>query len=499
MTETRVKRNLTKVLLAIVGFAVILAMPVQAEAAINSQINFQGKLTNPDGTNVTDGTYSIVFSIYTVSSGGAAVWAETQPSVDVDDGIFQVSLGSITGLPGSVDFNSNALYLGVKVGADAEMTPRIRFTAAPYAFNAERLGGITGSGYVQLSPGAQQTGNINVNGSITGGSSLAFSAAASASIQSASAQSLNITGNAASMFSTSAGQLTLQSGSGTVSLGTSTILTANTGLSIVSATTNALSLDSGTTGAVNVGAGANDKTVTVGNTSTGTVINQKIGTGGTAYTIQGSAVTYLAVDASTNNRIHIGGSSTAATPTLLVLGLKTAAGDPLTAVNGSMYYNSGNNKFRCYQSGAWQDCITHSKVTLGADVSDNAGACTMTDMTGMSFAVTSGTTYRFRATIIYTSAATGTGIGLAATGPAASIFAYNFSSALTTKTTGGGGGSAGTGGCTANSVSAAATGNSAVIEGVITPTANGTVQLRFASELNGSAVTIKSGSLLEWW
>jgi hypothetical protein len=48
-----------------------------AHAAINDEINFQGKLTNPNGTNVTDGTYSVVFSLYTVSSGGTAVWTET--------------------------------------------------------------------------------------------------------------------------------------------------------------------------------------------------------------------------------------------------------------------------------------------------------------------------------------------------------------------------------------------------------------------------------------
>ncbi len=41
-----------------------------------------------------------------------------------------------------VSLNSDSLYLGIKVGADAEMTPRIRFTAVPYAFNSQSLDGV---------------------------------------------------------------------------------------------------------------------------------------------------------------------------------------------------------------------------------------------------------------------------------------------------------------------------------------------------------------------
>ena len=35
-----------------------------AAVGINKQINFQGKLTNADGTNVADNTYSVVFTLY---------------------------------------------------------------------------------------------------------------------------------------------------------------------------------------------------------------------------------------------------------------------------------------------------------------------------------------------------------------------------------------------------------------------------------------------------
>ncbi len=491
MTEKLVKRILLAAFFAIGGFFAVFLAPVHTEAAINPQINFQGKLTNPDGTNVTNGNYSIVFSIYTVASGGAAVWTETQPTVAVADGIFQVSLGSVTSLPGSVDFNSASTYLGVKVGADAEMTPRIQFTAAPYAFNADRLGGIASSGYVQLSPGAQQTGNINVSGSITGGSSLAFSAASTATIQSAGSQALNITGNAASTLSTSAGQLTLQSGTGTISLGTSTSLTANGALSIVSATTNAVSLDSGTTGAVNVGTGANAKAVTVGNTTAGTTITQRVGTGATAYTIQGAADTFLAIDG-TADRIYIGGSTAVATPTLLVLGLKTATGDPSGTVGG-MYYNTADGDYRAYQSSGWSTIQPVRYAYVASDVT--RAATSYADVTGLNFAVAANMNYEVKCSIIYRSAATNTGIGIALNGPATpTLVAGQFTSNSTATAFNGRSFNAYNGTGKTGGVQTANADTYGLFSAYFRNGANaGTLTLRFASETT-TTVTVRAGS-----
>ncbi|MFA5187826.1 MAG: hypothetical protein WC460_00505 [Patescibacteria group bacterium] len=81
---------------------------------------------------------------------------------------------------------------------------------------------------------------------------------------------LTLTGGAASTWSTSAGNLTLQAGSGTVSLGTSTNLTAG----------GALTIDSNTTSALNFGTGANAKTITIGNSTTTTALILDAGTGG---------------------------------------------------------------------------------------------------------------------------------------------------------------------------------------------------------------------------
>ncbi|MBS3052816.1 MAG: hypothetical protein J4428_05605, partial [Candidatus Aenigmarchaeota archaeon] len=53
-----------------------------ALAAIPSVINYQGKLTDASDNPLT-GSYNFVFKIYDVSTGGTALWSETQNNVVV--------------------------------------------------------------------------------------------------------------------------------------------------------------------------------------------------------------------------------------------------------------------------------------------------------------------------------------------------------------------------------------------------------------------------------
>jgi hypothetical protein len=100
-------------------------------ADVPRTIDHQGYLTTDAGEPVT-GTRSMVFTIYDVAGAGTALWTETQ-SVTVADGLFNVFLGDVTPLPDSI-FNGQPLFLGVRIGTDSEMTPRIRLTTVPYAF-----------------------------------------------------------------------------------------------------------------------------------------------------------------------------------------------------------------------------------------------------------------------------------------------------------------------------------------------------------------------------
>jgi len=147
----------TVLLLSFFSF-LLFVKPALAVTGINRQINFQGKLVNPDGTNVADNTYSVVFTLYDTSSGGAGLWTETD-SVTTSNGIFRVSLGANTAIPSSFNFNWSGLYLGIKVGTDAEMIPRVQMTAVPFAFNAQQVAGLT----VQDSSGnASTSGTLQI-------------------------------------------------------------------------------------------------------------------------------------------------------------------------------------------------------------------------------------------------------------------------------------------------------------------------------------------------
>lgn len=100
----------------------------------HSLLNIQGYLTDNLDTPVTR-TLEMIFSIYTASSGGSLLWSEDHRAEDVTNGIFRTTLGAITPIPDTVFANGTSRWLQVQVEATA-MSPRTRFTAAPYAFHA---------------------------------------------------------------------------------------------------------------------------------------------------------------------------------------------------------------------------------------------------------------------------------------------------------------------------------------------------------------------------
>ena len=138
-------------------------------------------------------------------------------------------------------------------------------------------------------------------------------------------------------------------------------------------------------------------------------------------------------------------------------------------------------------------------VVLAADqVNNNAVANTLQDAVGLSFPVQANQTYRFRFTVIFDAAAITTGSRWALNGPAFSILGYTQRVAATVT-------GANTrydnaynvGGLFASS--AYTNGNLMIMEGIVRPMADGTVTLRFASEVASSAITVRAGSCVEVW
>ena len=139
-----------------------------------------------------------------------------------------------------------------------------------------------------------------------------------------------------------------------------------------------------------------------------------------------------------------------------------------------------------------------SYVIISNDVvNNNAVANTIQNITGLSFSVTSGKTYWFRFIIPYTSVVSSTGSRFSINGPATSALYFSLlnPTTVTGRTT--------EFGLTAYDTPAASNITSpstlsavAIVEGIATFSANGTLIGRFASEIGGSAITVKPGAIV---
>lgn len=303
---SKVKCQMPKIILLVAAVFLLISpffYKVQAATGIYHTINFQGKVVNKtDGTNIADNTYSFTFKFYDNSSGGNQLptgtpWSETQ-SLSVTSGIFRATLGSVTTIPSTLDFNSDSLYLDITFNGET-FTTRVRMTAVPYAFNAERVNGLNVT---------NTTGTLT----IPSGQTIAFSGA----------NNLTLTTTGATTATLPSGTVTLVDLAASQTLTNKTI--GSTGLTFSGATTSITTVSNQNFTIVPNGAGF----VGIGNTSPGQMLD-------------------ITGNATASGNMTMGGQ----------LQLGRYGGDPATVGNGSMIYNSTTNTFRCYQNGAWTNCI----------------------------------------------------------------------------------------------------------------------------------------------
>ncbi len=121
--------------------------------AATPTLNFQARLESSTGAIAPDGNYNVQFKLYeggTTSGGGTNVWTETRlnsatQGVRVANGYLTVNLGDITSFPGTINWDAD-LFLSMNIGGtttgvpawDGEMTPYLKLTSVPYAFQAQR-------------------------------------------------------------------------------------------------------------------------------------------------------------------------------------------------------------------------------------------------------------------------------------------------------------------------------------------------------------------------
>ncbi|MDW7678995.1 MAG: hypothetical protein SCK70_00395 [bacterium] len=125
-------------------FFILMAGMIFFSAKIFAQvprvINYQGVLLGSDEQPVPEGNYKLTFSLY--REDGTQLWTEVHDPVFIAGGGIHVQVGIHS--PLALPFDEQ-YFLGIKVGNDSELQPRIMLTSAAYSINADMVTGIRAS------------------------------------------------------------------------------------------------------------------------------------------------------------------------------------------------------------------------------------------------------------------------------------------------------------------------------------------------------------------
>ena len=153
-------------ILALALFFLMVGGALAQVAPVPSLMNFQGRLAKPDGTPVTDGNHTVVFTLFDAQTGGTVKWTESL-NITSRNGVFSVLLGSVTALNETV-FAADR-WLEVKVDG-ATLTPRQKIVSNAFAFKANLANTVpNGSLTAAKFQGGVLTPGGTAGGDLTGG------------------------------------------------------------------------------------------------------------------------------------------------------------------------------------------------------------------------------------------------------------------------------------------------------------------------------------------
>ncbi len=125
-----------KLLSVCLVFLSLILTAYRVHAAVPRTLSLQGVITDENTDLPLNSTESVLFKLYDVSTGAVVLWQETHTIIFVD-GLYQVTLGANLGNPLPEDlFHSGKIELGLTIGADVELQPRLRIQSVPFAFEA---------------------------------------------------------------------------------------------------------------------------------------------------------------------------------------------------------------------------------------------------------------------------------------------------------------------------------------------------------------------------
>ena len=116
-------------------FLLLLIFSAGIYAQIPRTISYQGVLADASGNPKPDGEYTITFSFYDLETGGEAFWNESK-TLAITKGLISTSLGDLTPFGSEVKFDK-PYWLGIKIGDESELSPRIALTSVGYSLSSE--------------------------------------------------------------------------------------------------------------------------------------------------------------------------------------------------------------------------------------------------------------------------------------------------------------------------------------------------------------------------
>ena len=130
---------------AAVALAVVL-LAASSSAAVPQKMHYQGRLTDTDTGVPLQGTHTLAFRIYDVSSGGTELWSETKATAVDTNGVFATTLGEVNPIGLAFD-----VPYWLEVVVDGDVMPRREILTSAYSFRADdsdKLGGVAAADYV---------------------------------------------------------------------------------------------------------------------------------------------------------------------------------------------------------------------------------------------------------------------------------------------------------------------------------------------------------------
>ena|GEM_PF-3306411 len=144
---------------------------VHAAAGIYAPISYQGKVSTSGGVAVGNGAYNMRFRLYDAATSGTKLWEEARTGsnkVTMTGGLFSVRLGEVVSMTGSVNFNTDNLFLQVEFDPGNDGTfeevfsPRRRFSAVPYAHNANTVDGLDSTQLLRRDTSQTASGTLTI-------------------------------------------------------------------------------------------------------------------------------------------------------------------------------------------------------------------------------------------------------------------------------------------------------------------------------------------------